>query len=226
MDLREATSLLNKFAPNNCHDICTLITGIQHELENTKNCLEAELIERQKSSDYQSLHDIISLQEILSEYITETANFVNYYKQEKKSNEQTVRPVKKRKKPLPLVDTDWYTIDQNDVTYKHLHALLFRNHQVAVEQWTSCYVEICNILYKKNPAIIERMLYHEGHGIKISNHPKDLRAPKKIEGSRLWLDVHDSAVNIRRHILRLLDLYHVPYEDVKVLYSDKLAVKE
>lgn len=224
MDLLEATSLLNKFAPSNLHDISKLITGIHHELINTKKYLEKELIERQKSSDYKSLHEIISLQEILSEYIKMTSKFNSHCKRNDMPKKQTIqKTIKIEKEHGQIVDTDWYTIDENDVTYKNLHALAFRQRNFTVTKWTSCYITICNLLYKQNPAIIERMLYHKETGIKISNQPKKLFAPKKIEGSQLWLEVHGNAVSLRKAILHLLDLYHVPYSDVKVLYSDKHA---
>lgn len=97
----------------------------------------------------------------------------------------------------------------------------FRHRVYRVTAWTSCYVTICNLLYKENPTIIERMVYQKEPGIKISKQSKGFLSPKKINGSNLWLDVHGNAEKIKKSIMHLLELYHISFKDVKVYYADK-----
>ena len=227
MDLQETALLIKKYAPNNYKDVQIVTEGVKHELEETIKILGEELRQRQNNNDFKSMHEMVNLQESISNYIATLNNLCNTDGHQKVSspkdncNTKLVKKKQSRHCNSPILDTDWYDIDENNVTFKDLQAITFRHRTYRLSSWTSFYLTICNLLYKENPAIIESLVQNKEPGIKIVKNNVGLLAGRKINGCNLWLEVHGNAEKIKKSIIRLLDLYHIPYHQVKVLYADR-----
>ena len=226
MQLNETINLLNKFVPDNYQDIRILLAGIKYELKRTKEQLAKELVEWQKSNDYKSLHEIINLQETLENYIKiveeisgdSTEEEISMYCDKKESNPPFATTERVDYSKYAVDDTIGYNIDENIATFKRLAAVSFINRRFKVKTWVSLYVTICSLLYKDNPSVIEGLVYKKRTGIKIAKNGVGMFRPIKISGSQLWLECHGSAETLRKSIIALLDMYHIPHDEVKVFY--------
>lgn len=108
----------------------------------------------------------------------------------------------------------------SDVTGKKPSSFTFIGKNYNVRYWKDILLQVCRILYKKNNMLFESFpkdTSMEGKRSKVYSFTKgDLRSPKKIEGTGVYVETNMSANHILKEIIKLLNKYGMDYNEFKI----------
>lgn len=237
MELHRLADLIKTYSPAHFRDICAVLTSLNDELEYTKAMLSADLMSAQNQDDFPRAREILDVQEELSQRITDLRNLLAEYDVEEEVVEPDEIPSDDEENSEPgervdyslydMDDTVAYDIEDTPVTFKRPAAFSLNGKRYQVTKWKTMLVKLCDLLYKKDPAIIDGMVGEARQPgirhVKMSQNKADIHSPQRIAGSNIWIETNRSAADIRKWILILLERYDLPTESVKVYFRRDYA---
>lgn len=236
MQINRLAELIEKYSPAHFRDICVALSSLSDELEYTKAALSNELMNAQKHDDFSQAREIIDMQEELSQKITliqamlpnmGTEDMIPNQDQEESEDMSGTCLERTDYSLYDMDDTVAYNIKDTDVTFKRPAAFSFRGKKYPVTKWKALLAKLCDILYKEDPTIINRMAREPRQPgkkrVKMSVNKADIHSPVKIAESNIWLETNRSASDIRDSILILLGNYGISDNMLKVYFRRDYA---
>ncbi len=116
-------------------------------------------------------------------------------------------------------------LEDATVTFMHPEGFSIGNEYYSAHTWRDIIVKLSGVLYAINPYIINSMIDENTQkgkkGLFAYDKTKHRRS-KKIQGVDIWVEVNMSAKDIKKSMLRLLQLYKIPADSVKLYFKKGL----
>lgn len=162
MKLQRLAELIKQYSPVHFRDICASFSLLSDELEYTKTALSKELMAAQKSNDFSKAREILDIQEELSQKIAIIQKLLSESEMEEAElDAEEAEELEASERPdyslYDMDDTVAYDIKDTPVTFKRPAAFSYKGKRYNVTKWKAFLAELCSILYKEDPSIIQAM---------------------------------------------------------------------
>lgn len=170
------------------------------------------------ASQYQNYHKLVNKK------IQKNKEFIQIMKSQKPESVEKLENIKR----LPLDTRLGHNIYEDFTNTKPL-AFEFEGKKYRVSSWTDMLVKTCHILYKEDSYLFKSFLHdREFNGEKKKYFSKDkcqLKIPRKIPDSDIYLDTCANSNEITRRIRRLLQEYNKTMIDYLVYLELKYTME-
>jgi len=141
--------------------------------------------------------------------------------------EEIIQKENLENEPEELTDHDSFRVDKNipytlyyDYTYKRPAGFEVFGMRHDAKDWKEMFVKICEILAEKDPMTFKTFVNDKSmQGRKVSyfcKDQKDIRSPKHVKGTDIYIMTNMSANQIRNVIERMLRRYDIKINDFKI----------
>ena len=193
MELDRLCSLLKKYVPESHRDLWDALSMLSDTMVEAKDALSQALFTAHAQGDFTSAHELLDAQEELTRQILYVESL---YKNTYGSGFDPHHS-----------DDEVYDIANVPVTYRKPTSFTWQGQTQQVSTWKNLLNHICDSLYSQNPAILRSMAAENSSHVKLSVNAQDLKAPREIANSGLYIETNYSASTIRNMILMLLKRY-------------------
>ena len=106
----------------------------------------------------------------------------------------------------------------DDHTKKSIAGFRFRGEYRPADIWKAMLLGVCNMIHDEHPDEFERVLELTGKKNKwFSRDREDLRNPKRIPGTEIYVDTHLSANDVCKRTVQVLELFGYSADDVEII---------
>jgi hypothetical protein len=126
----------------------------------------------------------------------------------------SVGPPPKRPEPPPIVKPP--SVETEDFTGKKPYLVTFLGTRRVVGSWKEVIQEVCDILYERRPADVERFLKLDKC---FSRNRRQFHSPREIASTGIFVETNRSADAIMRMCWRIIGLFGHQENDLEVLYK-------
>lgn len=208
-DIQECLDLLNQ-----CIEGC---------VKNIKDAFNTAIDKR----DYQRLTNLSEMLKSIDKVQGKLGEYSNLLQIDNDIEEEIIQKenLKDESKELPSYDS--LQVDQNmpytlydDYTYKKPAGFEVFGLRYDAKDWKEMFVKICEILAEKDPMTFKTFVNDKSmQGRKVSyfcKDQKDIRSPKHVKGTDIYIMTNMSANQIRNVIERMLRRYDIKINDFKI----------
>ena len=209
LDIQECIDLLNQ-----CIEGC---------VKNIKDAFNTAIDKR----DYQRLTNLSEMLKSIDKVQGKLGEYSNLLQIDNDIEEEIIQKenLKDESKELPSYDS--LQVDQNmpytlydDYTYKKPAGFEVFGMRHDAKDWKEMFVKICEILAEKDPMTFKTFVNDKSmQGRKVSyfcKDQKDIRSPKHVKGTDIYIMTNMSANQIRNVIERMLRRYDIKINDFKI----------
>ncbi len=208
-DIQECIDLLNQ---------C-----IEGSVEKIKDAFNTAIDKR----DYQRLTNLSEMLKSIDKVQGKLGEYSNLLQIDNDIEEEIIQKENLENEPEELTDHDSFRVDQNmpytlydDYTYKKPAWFEVFGLRYDAKDWKEMFVKICEILAEKDPMTFKTFVNDKSmQGRKVSyfcKDQKDIRSPKHVKGTDIYIMTNMSANQIRNVIERMLRRYDIKINDFKI----------
>lgn len=177
--------------------------------------------------EYNNAKKYIEIHECVNKYIEKNQELIELLEIQEgdiiKEEEIDKEEIKK------LSDYEKYNVNKNmphslyeSFKHKRPHAFEIEGNKIKIGTWKEMLIETSKYLYKKDPEILQSFLNDKNMNGKkrayFSFDKKNLRDPKEIEGTGIYLETNLSANSIKQTIIKMLKKYNINIADYIVYF--------
>ena len=209
LDIQECIDLLNQ-----CIEGC---------VKNIKDALNDAFDKR----DNQRSTNLLEMRELIGKVQDKLGEYSNLLQIDNDIEEEIIQKENLENEPEELTDHDSFRVDKNipytlyyDYTYKRPAGFEVFGMRHDAKDWKEMFVKICEILAEKDPMTFKTFVNDKSmQGRKVSyfcKDQKDIRSPKHVKGTDIYIMTNMSANQIRNVIERMLRRYDIKINDFKI----------
>jgi len=209
LDIQECIDLLNQ-----CIEGC---------VKNIKDALNDAFDKR----DNQRSTNLLEMRELIGKVQDKLGEYSNLLQIDNDIEEEIIQKENLENEPEELTDHDSFRVDKNipytlyyDYTYKRPAGFEVFGMRHDAKDWKEMFVKICEILAEKDPMTFKTFVNDKSmQGRKVSyfcKDQKDIRSPKYVKGTDIYIMTNMSANQIRNVIERMLRRYDIKINDFKI----------
>jgi len=225
--MEKLISFLRKEFPKDALDIQECIDLLNQCIEGCVKNIKDALNDAFDKRDNQRSTNLLEMRELIGKVQDKLGEYSNLLQIDNDIEEEIIQKENLENEPEELTDHDSFRVDKNipytlyyDYTYKRPAGFEVFGMRHDAKDWKEMFVKICEILAEKDPMTFKTFVNDKSmQGRKVSyfcKDQKDIRSPKYVKGTDIYIMTNMSANQIRNVIERMLRRYDIKINDFKI----------
>lgn len=221
MDILDFIKFFKEEIPAHSEEICTALDLLVTTVDNSKVAIDSRIAQMLSKDDYIRAYEFMEVSKGVSELNGKLKEYLEQLSQltpeEEEENEEEVVEQDQAVK----IDYEQYRIDDSiaynlysNFTHKKPAAFVFEGNKYMADKWKTMLLETCRLLWEKDSKLFTTFTQDEKfNGRKrmyFSKNSVDLREPRQIDSSNIYVETNMSANHIRNIIIKMLESFEIP----------------
>lgn len=237
MNIEKILEFIDKEVPGHSEEIRSAMELLTNTVENTRCAIDGAVGKLATKREYNKANEYIQMSQELAEVVDFINSFNKKYTiiQDEKPGVPTEDDVQDEVETVNgKINYEKYRVDEDvaynlytDFTHKKPAAFSMDGKKYPARKWQYVFIQTCELLVKKDPDIFntfvaDGMMQGRTRAY-FSFAPEDIRKPKKITGTNIYVERNLSANTIRNIIINMLEKYNVSKTSYQIYLSKDLT---
>lgn len=218
MTISEYASFVVENMPSHAEEISTALDLLVSSLDNTKAVIDGEVSKLLSKDCYDEVGQYISVSKGISEIEKKCKEVLDSMIFDNASTEVIIEDTEDE--ASDRINYEEYRVDDSiaynlysDFTYKKPAAFVFMGKKYQVAKWKQMFTKTCEVLCERNSKLFYSFVGDESLNgrkrIYFSSEQKDLRDPRLVPKTNVYIETNMSANQIRNTIIKMLEKYDI-----------------
>lgn len=237
MNIEKILEFVDKEVPGHAVEVRSAMELLTNAVENTRCAIDGAVGKLATKREYNKANEYIQMSQELAEVVDLLNNYNKKYTliQDEKLDVPTEDDVQDEIEEVSeKINYEKYRVDEEvaynlytDFTHKKPAAFSIDGKKYPARKWQYVFVQTCELLVKKDPEIfntfvMDGMMQGRSRAY-FSLVPEDIRKPKKIVGTNIYIETNLSANTIRNIIINMLEKYNISKTSYQIYLSKDLT---
>lgn len=237
MNLEKLLEFINREVPAHAEEVWSAIDLLANTIENTRCAVDGAIGKLSSKREYSKASEYIQMSQELAEILDVIKDYNKKYALIE--DETQDMPTEDEEDDAlesggEKVNYEAYRVNEEvaynlytDFTHKKPAAFSLEGIKYPARKWQYVFIQTCEILVKKNSSIFESFVNDASMQGRtrayFSKINSEVRKPKKIAGTSVYVETNLSANNIRNIIVNMLEKYNIPKNQYQIYLSKDLT---
>lgn len=238
MNIESVLKFINEETPSHAKELWSAIDLLSGTLENTKCAIDGTIGKLASNRDFDKAKEYMEMSQQLASVMDELNKYIKKYGLEEDIKGEVIEDEEDNEddnqNPTNKINYEKYRVDENvayniytDFTYKKPAAFAINGKKYYARKWQDLFIKTCEILVELNSEKFRAFTNDDmiqGRTRKyFSFDGRDIKKPKKIKGTNVFVETNLSANNIRNIIVNMLERYNIPKSQYQIYLSKDLS---
>lgn len=238
MNIESVLKFINEETPSHAKELWSAIDLLSGTLENTKCAIDGTIGKLASNRDFNKAKEYMEMSQQLAFVMDELNKYIKKYGLEEDIKGEVIEDEEDNEddnqNSTNKINYEKYRVDENvayniytDFTYKKPAAFAINGKKYYARKWQDLFIKTCEILVGLNSEKFRAFTNDDmiqGRTRKyFSFDGKDIKKPKKIKGTNVFVETNLSANNIRNIIVNMLERYNIPKSQYQIYLSKDLS---
>ena len=238
MDIESVLKFINEETPSHAKELWSAIDLLSGTLENTKCAIDGTIGKLASNRDFDKAKEYMEMSQQLASVMDELNKYIKKYGLGEDTKGEVIEDEEgnedDNQNPINKINYEKYRVDENvayniytDFTYKKPAAFAINDKKYYARKWQDLFIKTCEILVGLNSEKFRAFTNDDmlqGRTRKyFSFDGRDIKKPKKIKGTDVFVETNLSANNIRNIIVNMLERYNIPKSQYQIYLSKDLS---
>ena len=237
MNLERILEFVNREVPAHAEEVWSAMDLLSNTIENTRCAVDGAIGKLSSKREYAKASEYIQMSQELAEILDVIREYNKKYAlhEDETSNVPTEDEEDEELERVgEKVNYEEYRVNEEvaynlytDFTHKKPAAFSLEGIKYPARKWQYVFIQTCEILVKKNSSIFENFVNDDSMQGRtrayFSTISSEVRKPKKVAGTSIYVETNLSANNIRNIIVNMLEKYNIPKNQYQIYLSKDLT---
>lgn len=237
MNIEKILEFVNREVPAHAEELWSAIDLLANTVENARCAVDGTVGKLSSAREYNKASEYIQM----SQELAEVLDFIKEYNKKYALIEDEVNNMPTEDEEDEELESDSekinyenYRVDEEvaynlytDFTHKKPAAFSLEGIKYPARKWQYVFMQTCEILVKKDAAIFNTFVNDatmQGRTRAYFSIVRDeIRKPKKVVGTNVFVETNLSANNVRNIIVNMLEKYNIPKNQYQIYLSKDLT---
>ena len=237
MDIESILKFINGETPSHAKELWSAIDLLSGTLENIKCAIDGTIGKLASDRNFDKAKEYMEMSQQLASVMDELNKYIKEYALEEDIKSEVIEEDDDdddNQNTANKINYEKYRVDENvayniytDFTYKKPAAFSINGKKYYVRKWQDLFIKTCEILVELNSEKFRAFTNDDTIQGRIRKYfsfdGRDIKKPKRIKGTNVFVETNLSANNIRNIIVNMLERYNIPKTQYQIYLSKDLS---